>query len=115
MSNPNDNDRQHRRRMRFEHAYCQLAAQGLFQNRPIRPSIPAEVWVGVAFAVMADFISRAFAWFRILGYLALVGAIYYLAPGAVQTFGLRLVIFDLTAAAALLRSIWLILKRECTY
>lgn len=115
MNNMSNDDPHHRRKMRFDQGYRQLAAQGVFQKQPLRPTISAEVWVGVAFAVMADFVSRAFAWFRIFAYLAIVGAIYYLAPGAIQAFGLRLVIFDLAAAAVLLRSVWLILKRECIY
>lgn len=80
-------------------------------SRAIKPS--AEVWVIVVFALAADFVSRAFAWLRILVYSTLIGAIYYLSPGAVPISGLRHGLIDLIAAAVLLRSIWLLLKREC--
>jgi len=106
------NDPHYHRKMRFEQGYRELAAQGVFRKQSPRSSIPAELWVCVAFALMANFISRLFGWLRILAYLSLVASICCLSPGAVPVFGYRHVFWDLIAAIVLLRSVWLLLSRE---
>jgi len=114
MNNMSTNDPHYHRKMRFEQGYRQLAAQGVFKNQPSRSTVPAEVWVCVAFAIVADSISRAFGWFRIIAYLTLAYSIYYLSPGAFPCFGVRHVFFDVVAGVVLLRSVWLLLRREFT-
>ncbi|WP_438480837.1 hypothetical protein [Oleiharenicola lentus] len=63
---------------------------------------------------MADGISRAFAWLRIITYLACLVAIWYLRPGAVSVYGLKYGIFDIVCGAYLARSTWILLRREYT-
>lgn len=107
-------DRHYRRRVRFEQGYRQLAAQGVYTKRPYRSRPSAETWVRVTCALLADFISRTFAWLRIVAYLACLGTIWHLGPGAMPVYGMRQVLFDLIFGAYLVHSTWKLLKRECT-
>lgn len=107
---PNE-DRHHRRRMRFEQGYRELAAQGVFRKQSIRSTIAAELWVCVAFALIADFVSRAFGWLRILAYGSFLLAIANCAYGTVG-FERRHWAADLIYAAYLLLSFGRLIKRE---
>lgn len=114
MSNMSYEDRHYHRRERFEQGYRELAAQGVFRNQPLRPAIPAELWVCVAFALIADSVSRAFGWLRTFAYWAFLLAIANSAYGAVGFEGHHWA-FDLICAAYLFRSFGRLFKREWTY
>ncbi|RXK53498.1 hypothetical protein ESB00_17550 [Oleiharenicola lentus] len=103
-----------RRRHDINEARFRLMATQQQQSAAAPNCYWGALWVSVGFALFADFVSRGFGWLRIGWYLACLWAIASRAPGASTFYGMRHVIFDVLAAAYLVRSTIILLKRECT-
>lgn len=106
-------DSHYQRRMRFEQGRREFAAQGVFSKPPTPPSLSAELWIYVLFALSTNFVSRVFGWLRIFAYLAFLLSIANAALGAVA-FKERHWVLDLISGIYLVRSFVILLKRECT-
>jgi hypothetical protein len=107
-SNPSSQWR--RQRGEIDASHRELA----MRQRTLTPAArhpSAEVKVIVFFTLLADVLSRAFTYFRIAAYLAFLAALFALARGMAPTAERHPVVESLVAVS-LIRSLWIIIKRE---
>lgn len=105
-------DRHYHRRVLFEEGRRYLAAQGSCSARSSYSRPSPEVWVYVAFAILANFVSRSFGWMRVFAYWAFLLSIGFSAFDSID-FEMRHWFMDVMSAAYLFRSFCMLLKREC--
>lgn len=113
MSDLSNENRRQLRRMRFQQGYHRLVAQGVFSGQPVCAGPSAELWVCVAFALLANFVSRVFGWLRVFAYVAFLLAVILCVQEDFD-FNVRHVVLDLISVPYLIYSAGRLLIRECT-